>query len=363
MKKIHRVLWATILGALLCVSALVAPALAFYSDGPSDWARGEVRAAIDSGLPDWETENLSWATSWTSAAYKNEYPEPISRVDFCHLIGRILAKDKNLSSSRLYSEAVNAGYRSPFSDMTRVIWNYDAFLANSLGIIEGVSEETFDPFGTLTREQAAVILAKTIIAIRPSLRQDTTDYTADKTITDRDEISSRALNYIGFVIDQGVMRGTGNGAFAPREPFTVEQAMVTCYRLCRRLELPGMIPTQQANLWLDTYHMNREYEFLARQSTGNHNDGYVSVYYGGTADGISAISVGKVTVDGIGELNPATDAYLPEDGYPVEEYKAELHVTARNMQAETFYTAHVNLTLTMENGQIQQITDTFVFLY
>lgn len=171
MRKMRKKLGATILSALLCGSTLTTPTLAFYSDGPSDWAHQEVRAAIDSGFPDWETENGGWSPSWTSGVYENEnnYLEPISRVEFCHLIGTILGKDKNLSSIRQYEEAYEAGYRPPFSDITRTFWNYDVLLANYLGIIEGVSEDKFDPFGTLTREQAATILAKTIIALRPSL--------------------------------------------------------------------------------------------------------------------------------------------------------------------------------------------------
>lgn len=185
----------------------------------------------------------------------------------------------------------------------------------------------------------------------------------NKTIRDQNDISSGAANYIGFVIDQGLMNGMGDGTFTPQEPFTVEQAMVTCYRLCQQLQVPEVIPTEQANLWLDMYHMNREYEFLAGEYWVDLNAGYISVYYGGAADGISTISVGEITVDGIGELEIATDAYLPEEGYPLEADMAELHVAARNMQVDTYYTAHVNLMLTLEDGEIQQITDTFVFLY
>mgnify|MGYP001199973484 CR=1 FL=1 len=362
MKRIHKILWTTILSALLCASTLITPALAFYGDGPSDWARQEVRAAADSGFPDWETEEYNWKYAWTSLTIENEYLQPISRVYFCHLIARILAKDNNLSSFRLYEAAVDAGYRSPFSDLTRIFWGYDALLLNSLGIIEGVSEDKFDPFGTLTREQAAAALAKTVIAIRPSLWQDGVDYMADKIITDKDEISPEAYNYIGFLYEQGVMRGMGDGRFAPQEPFTTEQAMVTCYRLCKQLQVPGVIPIEETNLWLDTYHMNREYSYMIRQLPGDPNDGYVSVYYGGSADGISTISVEKFTVEGVGELEPAPDAFPPEYGY-FEGYKAELHVSPRNMIKDTFYTAHVDLILTMKNGEIQKITDTFVFLY
>lgn len=153
--------------------------------------------------------------------------------------------------------------------------------------------------------------------------------------SDQDEISSWAFNYIGFVINQRLMSGMGDGTFAPQEPFTVEQAMVTCYRLCQQLQVPEVISKEQANLWLDIYHMNRKYEFLAGEYLVDINAGYVSVYYGGTADGVSTVSVEKMTVDGIGELERATDVYFPEAGYPIKANMAELHVVARSMHVDT----------------------------
>jgi hypothetical protein len=351
-------IWATMLSALLCGSILLTPALAFCHEGPSGWARQEVRAALDSGFPDWETDVYGWSSSWTADLGENNYPAPISRLYFCHLIGTILGKDKNLSSCDQYVQACAAGYHDKFTDMNRVAYNYDVFLANYLGIIDGESESKFNPSGKLTREQAAKILAKTIIALRPSLWKEGKDYMADKTISDHDQISSWATNYIGFVIDQGLMNGVGDGKFAPQEPYTTEQAIVTCYRLCRQLQVPGTISAEQTNLWLDTYHMYRK---LDNRIYPNAVD--ISVYYGGIADGIAKISVGKMNVDGIGELGAPFYRYGAEEGYPLALYKAELHASARIMQMHTYYTAHVELTLTMEDGVEQQITDTFVFLY
>jgi len=341
----------------------ITPALAFYGDGPSGWARQEVRAAIDSGFPDWETEVCTWSSTWAEDIGENSYPTPIDRLWFCHLIGTILGKDKNMVSYQLCEQAFEVGYSPQFSDLNRVFYNYDVYLANYLGIIDGISEDQFDPGGILTREQAAKILAKTIIALRPSLWQEGKNYMADKTFNDQDEISSWAANYIGFVMDQGLMNGVGDGKFAPQDSYTMEQAVVTCYRLCQQLQVPDTISVEQANLWLDTYHMNREVDFFAGDYWVDPNAGDISVYYGGTADGIATISVGKITVDGIGELGTPFHTYGSDEGYPREGYKAELHVAAHDMQVGTYYTAHVELTLTMENGEIQQITDTFVFLY
>ncbi|MPM24256.1 hypothetical protein SDC9_70737 [bioreactor metagenome] len=350
------------LTALLCSSMLLTSALTFYSEGPSGWACQEVRAALDSGFPDWETEVCGWSSSWREDVGENSYPARIYRVQFCHLIGTILGKNKNLASYQQYEQAYDAGYREQFSDMKRVYYNYDVYLANYLGIIDGVSESIFDPYGTLTREQAAKILAKTIVALRPSLWQEGKNYMADKTFSDQDEISPWAANYIGFVIDLGLMSGLGDGKFAPQAPYTTEQAIVTCYRLCRQLQVPGTISAEQANLWLDTYHMNREIKFGSDYLV-DPNAVDISIYYGGVADGIATISVGKITVDGIGELGAPFYLYGAEEGYPVGVYKAELHAAARDMQMHTYYTAHVELTLTMEDGGRKQITDTFVFLY
>lgn len=352
------------LSTLLCGLMLLTPALAFYTDGPSGWAREEVRAALDSGFPNLEIENnYGYPLTEEPESGDNRYPAPISRVQFCHIIGTILGKDKNLASAQQYGQACEAGYHSQFSDMDRVYWNYDAWLANYLGIVDGVSEDKFDPYGTLTREQAAKIMAKTVIALRPSLWQEGKDYLTDKTISDQDKISPWAANYVGFVIELGLMNGVGDGKFDPQEPYTTEQAIVTCYRLCRQLQVPGIIPTEQANLWLDAYRMNRYVEFFAGDYLVDPNAGDVSVYYGGFGDGVATISAGKITVDGIGELGAPIHTYGSEEGYPMKGDKAELHAAAHDMQVDTYYTAHVELTLTMKDGGKQQITDTFVFLY
>lgn len=352
-----------VLCALLSGTMLVTPALAFYGDGPSDWARKEVRAAIDSGFPNWETEFVPWSSTWKDTYSENLYPEAIIRSQFCHLIGTILEKGKNLDPITLLNQAEEAGYHETFTDLNRVYWNYDAFLANSLGIIDGVSDTQFDPYGTLTREQAAKILAQTVKALRPALWKDGTDYMAGKSFCDQNDISSWAVNDIGFVIDMGLMSGMGDGSFAPQAAFSTEQAVVTCYSLCQKLNVPKMISSDKATQWLDTYRMNREVQFFADDYENDPNSGDISIYYGGYADGISKITVGKVTVDGVGELGKPHQTYGAEEGYPLSDYKAEVHVGAHDMQINTYYTIHVNLTLTMDNGKKMQMTDTFVYLY
>lgn len=341
---------------LLCGAMLLSPVLAFYCEGPSGWARQEVRAAIDSGFPDWEAG--MGLNGWPETMFPNKYPTSISRTNFCHIIATILAKDKNMASLPQYIELYDAGYRSKFIDMYRVSWNYDVFLANYLGIIDGVSETEFDPYGTLTREQAAKIMAETVKVLRPSLWQEGKDYLAGKDLRDQGNLSPWAANYVGFMLELGLMRGVGNGNFAPQEPYSTEQAIVSCYRLCQKLQVSGTIPTEKANLWLDTYRMGRYIQYFLADNSSDPNVADISVYYGGVSDEVSKVSVEKFTVVGIGALGK------PHHTYDSDPYcKGELHVAAHNMQKDTYYTAHVALTLTMANGKKQHITDTFVFLF
>lgn len=334
------------------------PASAFYDGGPGAWACKEVRAAIDSGLPNIETEDTAGFPSWEEDISTRHFKDPVSRSQLCHYIGAVLAKDKNTDTLIQYEEAIHNGYKSRFTDMSRMQWNYDVFLLNYLGIIDGVSETEFDPAGTMTREQAAEVIAKTVKTLRPSLWQDGKDYMEGKKLPDLEDITPELRNFVGFVMELGIMKGYEDGSFAPKKLITHEQILVTCYRLGNTLGVQGMISADEANCWLDIYRMNREKQFFIRDDHTDQNAGDLSIYYGGFHDGISEITIDKFTVDGVGELNEPYHDYGDES-----KYIAVYHAAARDMIKGTFYTARVELTLIMNDGSRQQITDTFVFMY
>lgn len=104
--------------------------------------------------------------------------------------------------------------------------------ANALGIIGGYGNGKFGPKDSLTREQAAAILARTAKVIGLADKVDDTAKTdAVDSFTDKDKMSNWALDSIGYVKAIGVMLGTTTTTFDPTGPYTGEQAIITMLRL------------------------------------------------------------------------------------------------------------------------------------
>lgn len=94
-----------------------------------------------------------------------------------------------------------------------------------LGVVEGVGGGNFAPNNPLTREQAAVMLARLANASGQPLPP------MAPTFADNAQISSWALESVGQVQGVGIMGGIGNNLFSPRGDYTREQSIVTMLRL------------------------------------------------------------------------------------------------------------------------------------
>ncbi|MCL2772563.1 MAG: C-type lectin domain-containing protein [Oscillospiraceae bacterium] len=101
--------------------------------------------------------------------------------------------------------------------------------AAALGITNGTdaAKNLFSPDSTLTREQAAAMLKRTL---------DVIGVTVDgKVVTwsDAGDISSYAVDSINMIYSAGVMNGTSTSllVFSPKTPYTHEQSIVTLNRL------------------------------------------------------------------------------------------------------------------------------------
>ena len=90
-----------------------------------------------------------------------------------------------------------------------------------LGVVTGVGGGNFAPNDTITREQAAVMLARLAYAIGQPLPQSAPVF-ADNAI-----ISSWAVEAVGQLQAAGIMSGVGNNNFAPSCYYTREQSIVT----------------------------------------------------------------------------------------------------------------------------------------
>lgn len=84
----------------------------------------------------------------------------------------------------------------------------------------------FDPYASITREEAAAFLMRSAKV----LGMDTTQI-SDAQFADAAEISASFRDAVNFVYQIKVMNGTGGGKFTPDDNYTREQSFVTIYRL------------------------------------------------------------------------------------------------------------------------------------
>ena len=94
-----------------------------------------------------------------------------------------------------------------------------------LGVVSGVGGGNFAPNDTLTREQAAVMLARLAYVIGQPLPQSAPAF------ADNGSISSWAIDGAGQVQATGIMGGVGNNNFDPSGEYTREQSIITMLRL------------------------------------------------------------------------------------------------------------------------------------
>ncbi len=169
-------------------------------DSISDWAKDSAKKA----------EALHIAEEGRNY----HYPQPVTREEFCELIynlilcvnGSITVSDENVMFTDTDNQKVHA--------------------LNQAGIITGKSETEFAPDDALTREEAAAILVRMINREMPMPATEMW-FAFD----DAAEISQWASDAVQTICNLGFMVGVGGNKFAPRDAYTVEQAMVTLVRI------------------------------------------------------------------------------------------------------------------------------------
>ena len=104
-----------------------------------------------------------------------------------------------------------------FQDVNQSDWFYKEVAAGvKAGYINGTSPERFDPNGSLTREQAAKILAL-------AEKYKKADY--DPVFVDRAAISAWAMEAVAACVEKGVLKGMPDGTFAPQRNLTRAEAV------------------------------------------------------------------------------------------------------------------------------------------
>ena len=170
------------------------------------------------------TLDLTSASTWAQEGIKNaveadlvpqnlqsSYTQATTRAEFAAL------------AVALYEQAKGAEIteRKTFDDTT----DANVEKAAAIGVVAGVGDNKFSPDSGLTREQAAVMLARLADVIGKPLAEQ------GATFADNASISTWAIEEVGQIQAAGIMSGVGNNTFAPQDAYTREQSIVTVLRL------------------------------------------------------------------------------------------------------------------------------------
>lgn len=183
------------------------------ASGISSWSNGEVTAAIDLGLVPWELQG--------------GYTEYISREGFCRLAARAIEKYTGMPITE-YAAKYGTNEAS-FTDTSEEFINACAVL----GIVNGYDDATFRPYYVITREQAAAMLA------RCARKLGLSDKPGIFIFNDNGSISGWARGHVRYVRANEIMNGDDDNNFMPHMSYTVEQAIVTFYRMYNKVIAQG----------------------------------------------------------------------------------------------------------------------------
>lgn len=163
---------------------------------PSSWASELVNKGMSLGV--------------IPSKFWGNYKQEVTRAEFCAM------------ATSLYENVVGSiDGRAKFDDTTDENVEKMAYL----GVVNGVGGNKFNPNGKITREQAAVMLARLARVIGK------TSLTGTAAFNDNASISSYALESVGQVCAAGIMAGRDGNIFDPGGAYTREQSIVTIMRL------------------------------------------------------------------------------------------------------------------------------------
>ena len=113
---------------------------------------------------------------------------------------------------------------NPFTDVAETDWFYDVVLQLAKdGIVNGMTETTFEPQGTLTRAEFATMLYR--VSYAPVVTGEST-YSDVKT-------GDWYYDAVVWATEAGVVNGMGDGTFAPNDNITRQEMATMLYRLAK----------------------------------------------------------------------------------------------------------------------------------
>lgn len=140
----------------------------------------------------------------------------ITRAEFARLMVNLYEASGKIAS--------NDG--EAFEDVEAHVWYYDAInKASGLGIIKG-ADGKFNPQSVITRQDAALILYRTLVLLG-------TQVEGEASFKDFDAISSYAKDAVSALAGSGFISGMGDDSFAPLSNLTRAQAAQIIYNVVK----------------------------------------------------------------------------------------------------------------------------------
>lgn len=172
----------------------------------SEWAQSDVNLALNDNLLD-------------TALLGNDYTQNISRLQFCSVAVKL--------AEELTGKAIAPADANTFTDTNDTY----ALKAYSAGITSGVTATTFDPNGTLTRQQMATFIYRALQYIKNNSDYKYTTYTSKlDSYADGAQVEAWAKEAMAFMNALELIQGTTDTTLDPNGLCTIEQAVAVADR-------------------------------------------------------------------------------------------------------------------------------------
>lgn len=162
---------------------------------------------------------------------RGSYNASITRAEFCKLIAAFLEQYYGKTLDEIVADKGSAS--ASFTD-TR---DEDVLNIAALGIVTGMGEGKFAPNNSISRQQAATMLARLADVVGCKTNA------SEVSFSDASAIAGWAQDGVGFISacqdptnSKRVMGGTGAGRFSPKGSYTREQSIMTLIRLFHAAE-------------------------------------------------------------------------------------------------------------------------------
>ena len=172
----------------------------------SSWAADEIDAALAAGLVPTLTGNPG-------------YRDAITREQFAELV---------VQAVTVICGAPEMAPADTFTDT-----NNPAILqAYQAGIVDGVGDNKFNPKQITNREQIATMITRAVAYIKAETGTDLAPVAGDLSkYTDKAQVSGWAVDGVGLLASNGIMKGTSETTLSPKASCTVEQSILFVFRM------------------------------------------------------------------------------------------------------------------------------------